>query len=300
MPLVALTMGVALTSCEEYNDYTTDYDYSAVYFGTQQPLRTVVSRADDSDMTFKLGVVLAGIRDNQIEREVLIGIDESLMESVSGASALTILPEDCYTTGLDNNRFTIPVGSYIGDFDINIDKAKFAELEGSLGTTYALPYRIVDAQADSILRGDATTAAKDYTIVVVKYINEYSGYYYSRYVETNKGTNEVTTVEPYDDTDCTVKYATTTGLNQVTMSLAGIGASTDGYVVLDITDAGAVSISSSNAAVEITDLGTSSYDLENDVLTLKYEYTYGGVTYSIVEDLQQRQDPEDDLRFEEW
>ena len=44
--LIAIYMGsiIALTSCEKYEDPTTDYDYSAVYFGTQKPLRTIVAK----------------------------------------------------------------------------------------------------------------------------------------------------------------------------------------------------------------------------------------------------------------
>ena len=76
--LIAIYMGsiIALTSCEKYEDPTTDYDYSAVYFGTQKPLRTIVAK---EEMKFKFGAVLGGKRENSGEW-VKFSVDPSLLK----------------------------------------------------------------------------------------------------------------------------------------------------------------------------------------------------------------------------
>ncbi|MFI3305799.1 MAG: DUF1735 domain-containing protein [Rikenellaceae bacterium] len=325
LPVAALVACVALTSC--YEDYTVDFDYSTCYFASQQPLRTLISREDSATLDFEMGVVLSGIRDNQIEREVLLAYDEELLYSIEGAENFELLPEDLYETSLVNNRFTIPVGSYLGTFDLKIDRDKFAALDGSLENTYAIPYRIVDAQVDSILRGDATTAAKDYTIYVVKYANEYSGTYYAYGVRTNGSTGEVSYYGDYTDSMedfeidtldpmdidliyCPERVFTTTGLRTVTTSLSDHGDTTLGFLHLEYDDAYTLNLSvTSSSILEFEDL-TSDLAIEEvvlaadpedaKVLRLYYKYTYGGVEYTVKEMLVQRQDPEYDLHFEEW
>ena len=42
--ITAFTLFFGFVGCEEYEDYIKDYDYSAVYFAAQQPVRTLVSR----------------------------------------------------------------------------------------------------------------------------------------------------------------------------------------------------------------------------------------------------------------
>lgn len=326
LPLVALSASVALTtSC--YEDYTVDFDYSTCYFASQQPLRTLIAREDESTLDFQMGVVLSGIRDNQIERDVLLAYDEELLYTVAGAENFELLPEDLYQTSLVNNRLTIPVGEYMCAFDVKIDRDKFAALEGSLSNTYAIPYRIVDAQVDSILRGDAVTAAKDYTVLVVKYASEYCGTYYAYGKRTNNSTGEVVFYGDYADrmTDvdiynidlldidliyCPERVFTTTDLRTVTTSLSDHGDGTLGYLQLDYDDAYTLDLSAANRNVsDFTDI-TSDLSIEEvklasevvdaKVMRLRYSYTYSNVSYTVEELLVQRQDPEIDLRFEEW
>ena len=53
--IFTMLAGAALfCSCEKYNDFTTDFDYTAVYFGSQKPLRTVVARRGSENMQIKI------------------------------------------------------------------------------------------------------------------------------------------------------------------------------------------------------------------------------------------------------
>ena len=48
--ITVILLVLAITGCEKYDDYIKDYKYSAVYFATQKPLRTVVAY---DEMEFK-------------------------------------------------------------------------------------------------------------------------------------------------------------------------------------------------------------------------------------------------------
>ncbi|MCG8698131.1 MAG: hypothetical protein MI922_08760, partial [Bacteroidales bacterium] len=68
-----------VTGCEKYEDYTGDYDYSTVYFGTQTPVRTVVAR--NEEMSFRFGVSLGGKYKNEVDEYVEYSIDTSLLRT---------------------------------------------------------------------------------------------------------------------------------------------------------------------------------------------------------------------------
>ena len=47
-----LTVILSLTSCQKYEDFIEDYDYSTTYFAYQRPIRTVFS--DDPSIVFRI------------------------------------------------------------------------------------------------------------------------------------------------------------------------------------------------------------------------------------------------------
>jgi hypothetical protein len=290
---------LSFTACEPYEDYISDYDFSAVYFGTQKPLRTLVTRENESQLEFKLGVVLAGLRENKTDQWATFEVDTTLLDSVAGASGFTLLPEDWYSFDITENKIIIPKGKFLGDFTISIDKAKFTADPLSLTKEYALPVRLLETSADSILEGDDVIAARNYTILVVKYINEHSGTYYVRgsQVELDGGGNPMdSTLTEYYHVDWIrnkTRVAITTGLNQCEMT--GMGSQTSDKMKLDIAAGHVVTLTSS--VLPVTDLGCTYVD---GVYNFKYQYIKGGKTYQVDEFLKQRNDPENDLRFEEW
>ena len=78
--------------CEPYEPFVKDYDYSAVSFGTQKPLRTLVAREGKDKLDFKLGVVLSGLRENKTDKWVTFELAPDLLTTVPGASAFTLMP----------------------------------------------------------------------------------------------------------------------------------------------------------------------------------------------------------------
>jgi len=297
--LLKICLLIILLSCQPYEDYIGDFDYSAVFFGTQRPLRTLVTRENETQLELKLGVVLAGLRENKSGHWVTFKLDPDLLDSVDGAGDFTLLPESWYSFDISEKKIIIPKGKFLGDFKISIDKAKFTDDSLSLTKTYALPIRLLDTSADSILVGNDVIAAKDYTILVVKYINEHSGTYYVRGNEVeidDDGNPIVNTKNDYYHVDWIsnkTRVFTTTSLNQCEMT--GMGVQASDKMKVNIAAGNLVTLSSS--VLPVTDLGSTYTD---GVYNFKYQYTKEGKTYRVNEFLKQRNDPENDLRFEEW
>lgn len=295
---------IGLNSCA-YDDYVFDYNFSAVSFASQKPLRTLVAREDSANLTFKLGIPLSGLLENKVDQWATFEIAPDLLTTIAGASGFTLLPSDWYTTNLTENKIIIPKGKFLGDFTIKINKAKFTADPLSLTKKYALPIRLLATSVDSILQGNLVIPAKNYTIVVVKYINEYSGAYYVRgqQSELNVAGDTITgTTTKYYKSDWSknvIRNFTTLFLSDVTMT--GLGSNTLDKMTVSFGVNKSVTLKTSNLTptLVIEDLG-SSYDQTQQVYIFNYKYVKSGKTYKVTESLKLRNDPEKDLRFEEW
>jgi len=289
-----------LVSC--YGSYTKDYDYTAVYFGTQKPLRTLVARNDSDYLEFKIGVALGGLRESTKDYSAQFTVDPTLLNTVDSASQFTLLPENLYIIDNPDNTFIIPKGKMLGDCPVKINKTGFTDLPGSLNKTYALPLRLVSTSADSILSG------MDYTIIVIKYISEYSGSYFCRGWEAQWNGSDTTATTSYfynDLSACKVRQLSTLSLTQFEM--IGMGSldnpgkpqmSAADHLQIGLVD-GVVTLSTISGKNPVTDRG-SSYNASTKTFTLNYIYTKGSINYLVNEELVLRQDVEADLRFETW
>jgi hypothetical protein len=292
-----------MVSCEKYEEYVFD-NVSIVYFGTQRPLRTVVSR--DQDMQFKMGIVLAGLRENNNEEWVRFRIEPELLSNpeIVGNRVFTILPESYYSLS-NENTFIVPPSRLIGDVTVTINHELFTADPNALKPTYALPVRIYETSADSILTGGADSPTKDYTILVVKYISQYSGFYYRRGIQHEKDVNgnTVNTVTFTDQSmnKSDVWYLETLGSHQVeTKTTANIQPeSPRNFLKMSIGSDKTVNLESLDQSVYINS-STGHFSTEHKAYFLDYTYTRSGIQYHVLDTLFQRQDPELDLRFEEW
>ncbi len=301
--LFVLTIMIFTTmqSCESYEDYVEDYDYISVYFGTQRPLRTIVAR---ENMSFKLGVALAGKRENNATETTTFTIDPSLLSSVENADKFTLMPKDYYSMDLSesdgDSAFVIFPGSFIGDIVINLNKDKFTSDPLSIDATYAIPVRLLETTVDTILSGNAVTPAKDYTILVVKYIApEHAAYYGSGYETDEKGS-----VNHYAFNAASPKRMTTSAKNELILNALGsLSADSNASNKLKVViseDKKSVSLSSVDGGKTVTDI-KSTYDNEKKVFTLNYSYVNSDQkTVVVEEELVLRGIPEEELRFEEW
>ena len=296
--MLSLALLSIFSGCKKYDDYIEDFEYTGVYFGTQKPLRTVVAR---DPMEIKFGVALGGVRATTSDQWVKFRIEPNLLKTVTGASAFTLLPKAYYSMVLPtgDSTFVISAGKTIGDLVLKINKDAFTADPLSVAKTYALPIRIYDTSADSILSGNETTDAKDYTIIVIKYVTPESGTYYVKGSELSSATNLTTTYSFEDIIKNKTRDLTT--LSATGLQMGGIGtlnASAANGLTITLKADKSVSLSSASGGVAVTDKG-SSYDAASKTFTLKYAYVVGANTFTVNEQLIQRQDPELDLRFEE-
>jgi hypothetical protein len=296
---VILSFIILFHGCEKYNDYIEDYNYTTVYFGSQKPLRTVVAR---DPMQIKFGVTLGGIRENTSDHWVRFRIEPDLLNTFSGASNLTLLPQNYYKMELpsSDSLFVIPKGKTIGDVVLKINKEIFCADPLALTKTYALPLRIYETSADSILSGNEVTSPKDYSIIVIKYISQESGTYYVKGSETSQSTGLTNSYSYSELIKNKTRDLITLSLNQLEMG--GIGSrsvSDKNKLIISLSENNKVSLASIVGGMTITDLG-SSYDSDKRTFSLKYTYTDSSDTFTVTEEIIQRSDPESDLRFEEW
>lgn len=289
--LLAAVFLLAITSCRKYETFTNDFDYTAVYFATQKPLRTLV--VSDS-MDFKVGVALGGVRENNRDESVSFQIDPSLLSTVEGASGFELLPANYYTLS-NNNTMVISKGSVIGDITVSLNKELFTSDPNAVNDYYALPLRIVSSTTDSVLSGNASVAAKDYTIVVVKYISSYSGNYYHKGVETRRSTGATTVYSKRDLSANQVWNLKTLSANELTTS--GAGTNTSASLRLSLNNN---NVTVSTDANLTSASGTGTFNPEKKEYYLSYSYDIEGAVYDVKDTLIQRLPPEQDLRFEEW
>lgn len=287
-----------ISGCESYEDYIEDYDFTAVYFGSQKPLRTVVAR---DPMQIKFGVSLGGVRMNKQDQWVKFRLEPELLQSVAGAGAFTLLPKDYYEMELPggDSVFIIPAGKVIGDVTLKL-KESFTTDPLAIHNTYALPIRILKTSADSILSNNEMSEPKDYTILVIKYIAKESGVYYVKGSETDVEAGERINYSFSDLIKNKTRDLKT--LSVVDLEMGGLGsrnASDVNKLVISLGPDNSATVTTAAGALTVTDLG-SSYDPVKRTFRLKYSYVDGAKTYQVDEEIIQRQDPELDLRFEEW
>ena len=296
-----LTVILSLTSCKKYEDFIEDFDYSTTYFAYQKPVRTVFS----DDLSIEIGVVLGGKRENKTDERVTFQIEPEMLQDVDyvGSNQFKLLPEDYYSLS-DNNTIIIPKGKFLGTVRLTLNKEKFLMDPLAVESTYALPIRITESSTDQILKGDieAGIAAKDYTIVVIKYISEYHGVYYHRGQRTsydNLG-NMIETLKYVGEheEDIYIKnlvwnLGTINASSLTTDGVAEFLSGTSKYsMVLNINENNSVSISDnlspgSSQITGIKDLGDSKYDREKKQFYLNYEYIdeASGIRYVMADTL---------------
>src|SRR3989337_1576313 len=151
---ILVASGILLTSlfsCEPYEEYVKDFDYTVVYFGSQKPLRTIVAY---DDMQFKVGVTLGGKRENTVEEFATFEIDPSLLENpdLMGDNNFTLIPPEYYSLS-NANTMVIPKGRFIGDVTVTLNREAFTSDPLANLNTYALPLRLITTSADSISSG---------------------------------------------------------------------------------------------------------------------------------------------------
>lgn len=179
--LASLVFMMFLSSC--YEDYKIDFEYSATYFANQTPIRTLVME-EGKELSIEVGAVLAGKYESnqsetvkfEIKPDLLTDTDLFLNDRTKAKLLkLKLMPEKYYTLSHESD-IVIPSGKFHGGVKVTFTEEFLSDPEAHL-PVYALPFKIVSSTLDSI------KTDKDFSIVVVKFINEQHGDYWRKGVD---------------------------------------------------------------------------------------------------------------------
>lgn len=318
MKKIAVLSAVLLAAVSCYDPYIKDYDFNAVYVAYQYDLRTFVV---GEGMKFRLTAGLGGVLENDRDRKVDFEIDPQLVTgklnwywpgvtedvtafsemsgktsygkisqsyvtealAASGISELQPLPRSVYY--LSDDSIVINEGRMTGSVTVEADSLAFLSLPQAAGRTrYAIGFKIVSADADSVLR------QKAYQVCAVRYENMFFGYWYHGGETTvvDSGGNVVETRSyplriPSDPSTSEVYTLSTCAPNAVTTNYMGDG---EGSLKL-VYDGGSVKVSSNDPTRKVVDM-ESTFNraslLQDRKLFLNYRYENPDGSTSIVKD----------------
>ena len=198
--LIVGTCMSIISSCKNQDIEFDDYDYSAVYFARQTPVRTLVMGEDTYDTSLdnqhkcKIYATISGVYNNDKKVEIGIEIDNKLCENLffdtEYSTKVKAMPADYYE--LSSNKIVLNK-EMMGAVEVQFTD-KFFEDPDALTNTYVIPVRMTDVvNADSILSGKTNdpgvsltnaahwiTLPMNYVLYCVKYINEWDGNYLRR------------------------------------------------------------------------------------------------------------------------
>lgn len=287
---------ICLSSC--YEDFIDDYAYSVTYFSTQKPMRTVIA---DRDMTIKVGVSIGGKRTVDMNDWAKFEIDPSLL----AGTAFTLLPEEYYTLSDDNTFRVSNENLPIADVVISFTDAFYADPYTAV-KHYALPFRLIESSLDSI-NLDLSTS-----IVAIKYISTYHGTYYVKGTLSElDGSGNIVGETVYDNADLSRNLTRDIfTISTKTIQRPGLAnflaGANEGVRMTVISNENVdkiypVTLETPQGYSSLTNT-EGQYDAgkAQPQIHLKYDFTKNGKKYRVDETLVLRQDPLQDLRFEEW
>ncbi len=314
--LILLLIVSGLTACDNRKKEFPDYNFNAVYFPVQFPVRTLSLGNDDIDnsldkqLKFHIGVSIGGLYHNTKNWKVGYEVDESLCDSLG--NGVQALPSSYYT--LDpTGEVTIPSGSFSGYILVQLTDA-FLSDPLATGNHYVVPLRITYTNADSILSGvpaiqnpdkrvladwDASAPAKDFTLYMIKYVNEYHGSYLRRGIDYGQdafGHNTDTTTyhREFVEQDEVVKLQT---VARYSVAANFIGSNVgDGYafrITVDPSSNDVTVETDTTSRYKIVKTGTGTYvpggdtwgGRDRDVIYLNYKYRVGIYNHEVFDTL---------------
>jgi hypothetical protein len=313
-----LIIAAVLVGCENQEKEFPDFDYTAVYFPIQFPVRTLILGEDrfdnsmDQELNFDMGVAIGGMYSNTRNWSVGFTIDESLCDSLG--NNVQALPQSLYTLN-PASEATISSGSFSGLINVQLTD-NFLTDTLAVGNYYVIPLRITSTDADSILTGrplvpdpdkrivadwDPGAPPKDFTLFMVKYINEYHGNYLRRGVDftldsAGNYTDTVIYHEPYVEQDQVVSLSTS-GRFELHSNFAGIkvGGGTGMKLDFDL-GSGSLVVDQIPGATEVPETGSGQFVSGGDswggqtrnVIYLNYRYRAGSTDHQVFDTLVYR------------
>jgi Domain of unknown function (DUF1735)/Family of unknown function (DUF5627) len=238
--LIIFIIGIA--ACENQPISFPDYDYNAVYFPYQLPVRTLslgedrIDNSLDKEFKFDIGVSIGGMYKNTRDWSVDFVVDNTLTAGVYTMTSPQLytedqkiepLPEGYYTLN-PVGTVTIPKGDFNGMIRVQLTDLFFNDTLSITGR-YVIPLKITDTTADSVLSGQAAISNPDPRIVGnwvsnkspkywvmfgINYVNPYHGTWLhrGRDIRVDNSTSEDDTIifrTKYIEKGALIKLSTT-------------------------------------------------------------------------------------------
>lgn len=310
--LTAILTGV-FTSCENGDWEFPDYEYSAVYFAYQSPVRTIVLGEDvfdtslDNDYKCQIMATMGGVYANTKDIEIGIRVDNTLCEGLFfDGSDREILPMPTDYYSLSAEKITIEKGTVLGGVTVQLTDAFFSDPK-SLETNYVIPVLMTNVvNADSILSGkplvdnpkrgisaDWDVKPKDFILYAVKYINPYDANYLRRGADVISGgqSGTLTRHAQYVEKDEVINKIKTRSLSTIswehqTRDMNDI--TRNSLILLTFNEQGDCTVTSETDGVSAIGSGkfvskgdkNSWGNMDRDVLYLDYTIDYGDIQVS--------------------
>lgn len=307
--LAAIFTGL-FTSCENGEWEFPDYEYSAVYFAYQSPVRTIVLGEDvfdtslDNEYKCQIMATMGGVYSNSKDVEIGIRVDNSLCNGlIFDGTDQGVLPMPSNYYSLSSDKITIEKGSILGGVTVQLTDAFFNDPK-SLTNTYVIPVVMTGViNADSILSGkplvdnpkrgvsaDWDIQPKDYVLYAVKYINPYDANYLRRGADVISGGQNGTKRRraAYIENDEVIDDIITRSLNTISWSHQTKdmnNVTRNSVMLLTFNEQGDCTVSSDTDGITATGSGKfvpkgdkeSWGNKDRDALYLDYSVNYGDI-----------------------
>lgn len=282
--LFSLLLAFLLTGC--YDDYKLDYDYTASYFAYQYPVRTVIIDPDADKFEIEVGAVYGGKYSyDGTTQTVNFAIDDALITSDQDIvdMGIKVMPSSWYT--LSHESEIVMKNSNVGAVTVSIDAEAFTSDPDATNNTYAIPFKITGATTDSVL------VDKDFSIVVVKFKNEFDGRYYVKGVMNKLNSDGSVAESSVYSNDALVLnnyiFLNSTSRNSLAVPRIGTFEDANNYVYslnFRPSDGKAVLLGDPNSKITNV-VGAAEYDFKNRTFYCKYNFNLDGAEYNVVDTL---------------
>jgi hypothetical protein len=315
--LTAFVIGL-FTSCKNSDWEFPDFEYTAVYFAYQSPIRTITLGEDIFDTTLdnnfqcQIMATMGGVYSNNKNIEIDIEVDNSLCDDIEFDDGREIIPMPSNYYSLSSNKIVIEKGTVLGGVVVQLTEDFFND-PLALETNYVIPVVMTNVvNADSILSGtplvdnprravseDWDIRPKDYILYAVKYINKYDANYLRRGkdVITGAGINKTIhrTADEIEYTEV-INTISTRSLNTIaweheSRDMDDFSRSSTLLLTFDGQDNCTVSSDSEGVTANGTGKFVSKGDKnswgnkDRDALYLEYTIDYGDVMFAITDTL---------------
>lgn len=245
-----------------YDDYITDFDYTAVYFPHQTLERSFVYGEFDH---IQVAVQIGGRRENTTHESVTYEIDNEV--TVEGAVRL---PSDYYTLS-NNSQFDIMPGDLGGELTLTVNQNFFDNVDE---TNYFIPFKLMSSSVDTILADKKTMV-----LMLQSEAAKFGHYYHNGKVVIDYVGGDTETVyyhqeEPVTNPENNWELATLNHQTLVTNGIANLksGGVNYGFNLTVNTDNSVDLSANTDSDLAITANGTSTYNPSKKEFYLNYKY----------------------------